>query len=143
MSTRDAPPGSVAVPATTVPLPGAAEPRADAPPPPAPGTVPIPLAPPPGAPGAARYPVEEREVSSEVRTRHYDAPDEAELDRPFLEVLPADMVQGVNLPLTYRLASQAGYSGVTMRVAASAAARAKAYTCMPFYKPVSRCVGGR
>ncbi|HEX6746217.1 MAG TPA: hypothetical protein VF092_02800 [Longimicrobium sp.] len=138
MSMLEAPPA----PAAAAPAAPAAT-QASAPPPPAPGTVPVSLAPPPGVPSAVRYPVEEREVSGEVKTRHYDAPDEADLDRPFLEALPADMVAGVSLPLTYRLASQAGYSGVTMRVASSAAARARAYTCVPFYKPLSRCVGGR
>ena len=97
--------------------------------------------PPPANPEGGPYPVEQRVVSSELRTRHHDDPDTGPA-RPFLEVLPREMVEGVSFPLTYHLASTTGRPGTTVRVADSTPARAKGYTCVPFYKPISRCVGG-
>ena len=114
-----------------------------APPPAAPGTTPVPLAPKGDAKPAGRYAVEQRVVSEEMKERRYEEPSEEDLRKTLLEVLPPEMVEGVPLPLTYRLASQAGYNGLTMRIATSGPARSKQYTCLPFYKPISRCVGGR
>lgn len=68
----------------------------------------------------------------------------AESDR-FLEQLPPDMLERVQLPLPYRLVSAVRTSEgkVPQRVAESTFDRATVYTCLPFYKPLSRCVGGR
>lgn len=68
----------------------------------------------------------------------------AESDR-FLEQLPPDMLERVQLPLPCRLVSAVRTSEgkVPQRVAESTFDRATVYTCVPFYKPLSRCVGGR
>jgi hypothetical protein len=97
---------------------------------------------PPPAPGEPRQLVEQRVVSDEVRTRNYDDPEESTADLPFLRALPGSMAEAVAYPLTYRLAVPSGHAGVTMRQAASAPDRATQYICLPFYKPISRCVGG-
>lgn len=80
-------------------------------------------------------------VSNELRTRRHDDPD-AGPEPLFLEMLPAEALNGASLPLPYRLAASTGYGGVNVRVAESDAARARSYPCRPFYKPISRCVGG-
>ena len=91
----------------------------------------------------SRHLVEQRVVSTEVQTRHYDEPAaEGAPDLRLLEVLPGMMTEGVSFPLTYRLSVSSGYTGVTMRQADSAPARAAQYACYPYYKPISRCVGG-
>ena len=63
----------------------------------------------------------------------------------FLDLLPPEMGDTAKLPLAYRLIAQAGTdeAPVPQRVAESEADRALVYTCLPFYKPISRCVGGR
>ena len=63
----------------------------------------------------------------------------------FLELLPPEMGDTARLPLPYRLIAQASTdeAPVPQRVAESEADRALVYTCLPFYKPLSRCVGGR
>ena len=62
-----------------------------------------------------------------------------------LELLPPEMLEGASLPLAYRLLvpPATGESPLPQRVAESQADRALVYTCLPFYKPLSRCVGGR
>jgi hypothetical protein len=95
-----------------------------------------------GSDGAPRHFVEQRVVSTDVKTRNYDDPDDDSADLTLLQVLPGSMAQALDYPLTYRLAVSSGYTGVTMRQAASAPARAAQYICLPFYKPISRCVGG-
>lgn len=68
-----------------------------------------------------------------------------ESDERFLEQLPADMLERVALPLPYQTVSPTRTSEgkVPQRVAESTFDRATVYTCIPFYKPISRCVGGR
>jgi hypothetical protein len=92
-------------------------------------------------PEAARGP-EQRIVSTELKTFREDEEDPDAPRRLMLEMLPREMVNSVALPLPYHLAQSTGYGGVSVRSAESAAARARAYPCLPFYKPVSRCVGG-
>jgi hypothetical protein len=81
-------------------------------------------------------------VSTELKTFREDEEDPDAPRRLMLEMLPREMVNSVALPLPYHLAQSTGYGGVSVRSAESAAARARAYPCLPFYKPVSRCVGG-
>ncbi|MDB4949704.1 MAG: hypothetical protein JWM27_2353 [Gemmatimonadetes bacterium] len=64
---------------------------------------------------------------------------------PFLEALPEGMMEGVSLPLLYRLAAPVPYDA---RAGAQRAAEdpehgSSMLACTPFYKPVSRCIGGR
>ena len=94
-----------------------------------------------GTGAAAGRAPEQQVVSDELRTRRHDDPDEGPAPL-FLEMLPAEAVNGVPLPLPYRLAASTGYGGVSVRVAESDAARTRSYPCRPFYKPISRCVGG-
>ena len=111
-----------------------------------PGTAPAPEAASSSTPAAAgpRKLVEQRVVSEEVKSRHYDDPDAEDApDLRLMEVLPGAMTECVPLPLPYRLSVSAGYAGVAMRQASSTPARAKQYPCYPFYKPISRCMGGR
>lgn len=63
----------------------------------------------------------------------------------FLEQLPPDMLERVPLPLPFRTVSptRTAEGKVPQRVAESTFDRATVYTCIPFYKPLSRCVGGR
>jgi len=63
----------------------------------------------------------------------------------FLEQLPPDMLERVALPLPFHTVSPTRTSDgkVPQRVAESTFDRATVYTCIPFYKPLSRCVGGR
>ncbi|MFL5382210.1 MAG: hypothetical protein ACJ8GN_06815 [Longimicrobiaceae bacterium] len=123
---------------------------AAAPPPPAsalpPGAIPVPgvLAPAPPPAAAASAPlqvVEQRVVSDELKTAYDDDPDAG--PQRLLEALPAEMLEGAKLPLAYTLSTSASRPGATTRVADSAPARARWYTCASFYKPISRCVGGR
>jgi hypothetical protein len=128
--------------AAAAPPPPAIPPAAilpDAPPLPADAD---PAAPPGPDEGPARL-VERRVVSTEVRSRHYDEPGDGPAEVGLLEALPQPMTEGVSFPLTYRLAVSSGHSGVTLRQADSAPARAALYACYPFYKPISRCMGGR
>lgn len=62
-----------------------------------------------------------------------------------LPQLPADMLERVSLPLPCRTtsASRTSDGKVPQRVAESTYDRATVYSCVPFYKPLSRCVGGR
>ncbi|HET6764281.1 MAG TPA: hypothetical protein VFH27_11435 [Longimicrobiaceae bacterium] len=64
---------------------------------------------------------------------------------PFLEALPEGLVEGVQLPLIYRLAVPVPYDpGASVQRAAEDPEGGSALmACTPFYKPVSRCVGGR
>jgi hypothetical protein len=124
------------------PAPAAADAPATLPP----GTVPAPepAASAPPASAGPRKLVEQRVVSEEVKSRHYDDPDAEDApDLRLMEVLPGVMTDGLALPLPYRLSVSSGYTGVAMRQASSAPARAKQYPCYPFYKPISRCMGGR
>ncbi|HEX5726426.1 MAG TPA: hypothetical protein VFX98_13215 [Longimicrobiaceae bacterium] len=107
------------------------------------GTVAVPVTPAPAAPAAPPRPVEQRVVSTEVRTRNLDEPPPEGSEQRFLEVLPRELLEGASLPLSYRLASPTGYTGVTVRIAESDPARARGYPCLTFYKPISRCVGGK
>ncbi len=91
---------------------------------------------------AAQRPPEQRVVSTELKTFREDEEDESAPRRLLLEMLPREMVASVALPLPYHLAQSTGYGGVAVRNAESAPARARAYPCVPFYKPISRCVGG-
>jgi hypothetical protein len=95
------------------------------------------------APGEERHFVEQKVLDREVRTRNYDDPDDDAADPPLLRALPASMREAVAYPLTYRLAASSGHPGLTVRQAASAPDRATQYICLPFYKPLSRCFGGR
>jgi len=95
-----------------------------------------------GAPARPSAAPEQRIVSTELKTRRDDEPDDDSPAPRMLEMLPHTMVQSVALPLPYHLAESTGLGGVAVRNAESAAARARAYPCMPFYKPISRCVGG-
>jgi hypothetical protein len=67
-----------------------------------------------------------------------------ERDR-FLDQLPPDLLERASLPLPYQTVSQVRTSEgkVPQRVAESSYDRATVYTCVPFFKPISRCVGGR
>jgi hypothetical protein len=94
-----------------------------------------------GTGAAAGRAPEQRVVSSELLTRRHDDPDDGP-EPLFLEMLPAEALNGASLPLAYRLAASTGYGGVTVRLAESDAARTRSYPCRPFYKPISRCVGG-
>lgn len=85
--------------------------------------------------------VEQRVVGTELRTRHHDDPSDGPEPR-FLERLPQELAHSVPLPLPYHLAQVTGYGAISVRLAASSAARARFYACRPFYKPVSRCIGG-
>jgi hypothetical protein len=108
------------------------------------GSIAMPASPPPdaGAADGTPYVVEQRVVGTEVHTRHMDQPDPGPAV-PLLEALPAGMVDGARLPLPYRLSESATGPRMTLRVADSPPARARGYTCVPFYKPISRCVAGR
>jgi hypothetical protein len=102
----------------------------------------------PVAPAAAQpqdgapYPVEQRVTGTELRTRNLDEPEDGP-PQLFLEALPPEMVEGISYPLPYRLAVSGTGPRITIRLADSVPARAKGYSCVPFYKPISRCVGGR
>lgn len=106
-----------------------------------PGAVPVP-APVPQPSDGAPYPVEQRVTGTELRQRNLDEPDDGP-PQLFLETIPGEMVAGVSLPLPYRLSVSSTGPRVTLRLADSVPARAKGYTCVPFFKPISRCVGGR
>lgn len=111
---------------------------------PVPGNLPsgaVPLVPGQAPREGAPYPVEQRVTGTELKTRDLDRPEEGPPAR-LLEALPREMVEGLSLPLPYVLAT-AQPPRAALRLADSAPARAKGYTCAPFYKPISRCVGGR
>ena len=93
-------------------------------------------------PGEERRFVEQKVLDREVRTRNYDDPDDDAADLPLVGALPASMRESVAFPLTYRLAASSGHPGLTVRQAASDPDRATQYICLPFYKPISRCIGG-
>jgi hypothetical protein len=106
-----------------------------------PGAVPLPAGEALPRQDGVPYPVEQRVTSTELRSHEHDQPDDGPPVR-LLEALPPGMVQDVLLPLPYALATSS-VPRAALRVADSAPARAKGYTCAPFYKPISRCVGGR
>lgn len=61
--------------------------------------------------------------------------------RNLIDDLPKELREGGNLPLVYHLASgEAPTAAPTYRVAKSAAYRAQAIHCEPYYKPISRCL---
>src|SRR5437868_6166319 len=103
---------------------------AEAPPPPSAAGPPAAVPPPPVSADPAQLP------------RNLAEPDDGP-PQFFLESIPAEMVAGVSLPLPYRLSVSNTGPRVTLRLADSVPARAKGYTCVPFFKPISRCVGGR
>ena len=94
-------------------------------------------------PGEERRFVEQKVLENEVRTRNYDDPDDEMANRPLVRALPRSMAEAVAYPLTYRLAASSGHPGMIVRQAASDPDRAAQYICLPFYKPISRCMGGR
>jgi hypothetical protein len=101
----------------------------------------VPLLPGQAAQDGAPYPVEQRVTSTELKSRDLDQPEDGPPVR-LLEALPREMVEGLPLPLSYVLATSQP-PRAALRLADSAPARAKGYTCVPFYKPISRSVGGR
>ena len=131
MQTVEAPPAAVpAEPPPAVELPPGAIPEGA-------GVV---VSPPEGGESAI---LEQRVVSDEIKTRNYDDPGDDAADLSLLRALPGSMAEAVAYPLVYRLSVTSGHAGLIMRQAASDPDRASQYICMPFYKPISRCMGGK
>jgi hypothetical protein len=65
--------------------------------------------------------------------------------RPLLEAIPPEVVEGARLPLPYRFAVPVPDDPrlSAQRTAADPEHGGAVMACTPFYKPVSRCVGGR
>jgi hypothetical protein len=63
----------------------------------------------------------------------------AEKPRTFLEILPAQY-ETTRPPLIYRLSTVSEPSRPYGRIAQSRIYRAKAFSCLFFYKPISRCL---
>ncbi|HET6230295.1 MAG TPA: hypothetical protein VFE05_09515 [Longimicrobiaceae bacterium] len=63
----------------------------------------------------------------------------------FLDELPPEMVDAARLPLSYRLATLMPFDGAasTQRATPDPGQTGALLACNPFYKPISRCVGGR
>ena len=62
----------------------------------------------------------------------------------FLEEIPEGLLAEVKVPLAYRLAVPIAYDPrATAHRAAGSGQETSQVACIPFYKPVSRCLGGR
>jgi hypothetical protein len=96
----------------------------------------------PAHPAHPAQPPTQRIVSTELKTSRHDEPGDDDPEPRLLRMLPREMVESVAFPLPYHLSETTGFGGVAVRSAESALARARAYPCVPFYKPISRCVGG-
>ncbi len=65
-----------------------------------------------------------------------------EPERPFLDVLPAAAREGGRLPLSYAvLRSLPAGAAPYMPMAPCDHHRTAGYHCLPYHKPISRCLG--